>query len=573
MGKGLVLLRCVGVAASLMACGGGDDAPPPLACPGPGLTGFVSDDAGNALANARVTIAESTRYIGMRTDAEGRFAVSDLTGGTTYTVGASSRDRAYVERQVVATEPCTNTELTLPAETERGSWENLGDPGEPFGGTNSAVLLPDGRVMMCHDTVDPVLFDPVAKTAEPALASPGIQGCHAVVVMPNGRVIYVGGANVPVYGPGTQRVKTYDPVADDWRVEPNMMGYRWYPTMTTLTDGRLLVIGGGNQNNPQRSKTSEVMDPATMMWTPVGDVALGNEVSPILVLRSGDVLMTHRPPQLFSMTTLTWRSAMDFVQANRMPNGDHADHELQLLPDGRVAAIGYKSFTPGQIGNILEIYDPATGAWALGAESKPVRSRASTVMMPDGRILVIGGFVEDTADPSPRNAYGQTNLVDVWDPRRDAWRRLTSIEVAREYHAMPVVLPDGRIFVAGGEGQPGNEPASSVAEVFSPPYLSKGPRPPIGAITETELRRGATLSIDLAGDEQITEVIMMGTNATTHFMESGNARYESLTFQQTGARITATVPSEPGRAIPGWYLVFVLADDIPSVARVMRVTL
>lgn len=63
---------------------------------------------------------------------------------------------------------------------------------------------------------------------------------------------------------------------------------------------------------------------------------------------------------------------------------------------------------------------------------------------------------------------------------------------------MPVVLPDGRIFVAGGEGQPGNEPTASVAEVFSPPYLSKGPRPRIGAIAETELRRGATLSIDLA---------------------------------------------------------------------------
>lgn len=264
---------------------------------------------------------------------------------------------------------------------------------------------------------------------------------------------------------------------------------------------------------------------------------------------------------------------MDFVQGNRMPDGDHADHELHLLPDGRVAAIGYKSFTAGQVGRILEIYDPATGAWELAAESNPVRSRASTVMMPDGRILVIGGFVEDASDPALRNAYGQTTLVDVWDPRRDAWRRLTSIEVAREYHAMPVVLPDGRIFVAGGEGQPGNEPTASVAEVFSPPYLSKGPRPRIGAITETELRRGATLSIDLAGDEKITEVIMMGTNATTHFMESGTARYESLAFDQTGARVTATVRSEPGRAIPGWYLVYVLVDDIPSVARIMRLTL
>ncbi|MBA3457040.1 MAG: DUF1929 domain-containing protein [Deltaproteobacteria bacterium] len=561
----------IALAVTVFGCGG-DDTAPPLACPGPGVTGTVSDDSGNPLADARVTVAVGAGYFGTRSDAQGRFEVSQLVTGTAYTVGASVRDRAYVEREIVASEPCAHVELALPAETHLGSWDNLGDPGEPFGGTNSAVLLPDGRVMMCHDTRDPVLFDPVARTSEPALASPGLQGCHAVVVMPSGRVTYVGGTNVDVFGPGTQTVKNYDPVADRWEVQPSMNGYRWYPTMTTLPDGRLLAIGGGNELNPQRSKTAEVMDPTTMMWTPVGDVALGNEISPILVLRSGDVLMTHRPPQLFSQATLTWRSAMDFVQGPRMPNGDHADHELQMLPDGRVAAIGYKSFTAGQVGRILEIYDPATGSWSLGAESKPVRSRASTVMMPDGRILVIGGYVEDASDPAPRNAYGYTSLVDVWDPGRDAWRRLTSIEVAREYHAMPVVLPDGRIFVAGGEGQPGNEPAASVAEVFSPPYLARGPRPRIGMITETDLRRGGSLTIDLASDEQVTEVVMMGTNATTHFMDSGTGRYESLAFEQIGLHVTARVPGEPGRAIPGWYLVFVLVDDVPSVARIMRLT-
>lgn len=412
-------------------------------------------------------------------DAQGRFALSDLADGSTYAIGASLRDRAYVERQVAATAPCSETELVLPPETERGTWDNLGDPGEPFGGTNSAVLLPDGRVLMCHDTLDPVLFDPVARTAVPALSSPSLQGCHAVSVLQDGRVIYVGGANLPVYGFGTRTVKTYDPAADEWQVQPNMNGYRWYPTMTTPPDGRLLAIGEGNENNPQRSRSSEVMNPVTMTWTPVGDIALGNEVSPILVLRNGDVLMTHRPPQLFDANALSWRSTMDFVQGNRMPNGDHADHELQLLPDGRVAALGYKSFTAGQIGRMLEIYDPDTGTWQFGAKVTPVRSRASTVLMPDGRVLVIGGYVEDPTSSAPRNEWGQTDVVDVWDPRTDTWRRLSSIAVAREYHAMPVVLPDGRIFVAGGEGQPGNEPSRSVAEAFTPPYLLRGLRPTI----------------------------------------------------------------------------------------------
>lgn len=553
------------------ACGsdGDDDAPP--TCTGPGIIGRITDDGGAPLAGARVTAeVASAAHVATRTDADGRYALDGLTDGATYTVGASARDRAYVTRTVTAAAACATADLALGPETEPGRWENLGDPGTPFGGTNSAVLLPDGRVMMCHDTLDPVLFDPVARTATSGMISFRLQGCHAVSVLPDGRVIYVGGADQPIYGPGTRQVKTYDPVMNRWSPQPDMIGNRWYPSMVTLPDGRLLAIGGGNENNPERSRTSEVMDPVTMMWSPAGDIALGNEVSPITVLNDGDVLMTHRPPQLFDPETLAWRSTSDFVQGNRMPNGDHSDHELLMLPDGRVAAIGYKSFTPGQYGRMLEIYDPSTGRWQLGAEASPVRSRASTVLMPDGRALVIGGHVEDPADSTPVNAWGYTDLVDVWDPRRDAWRRLTSIEVPREYHAMPVVLPDGRIFVAGGEGEPGNEPAQSIAEAFSPPYLLRGPRPTIASIGENELRRAGTLTLELAGDEPVTEVVIMGTNATTHFMESGTARYISLPFEQSGRSITATVPAEPPLSIPGWYLVFVLVDDIPSPARVMR---
>ena len=568
MTRPLTFSVALGLSAALACGSSGDDAEPPP-CAGPGVIGRVSDEVGGSLASARVTLRGSDgAYLARRTDAEGRFAFDGVTPGA-YALGASARDRGFREQPVTITASCESAELALPPETEPGSWESLGDPGEAFGGTNSAVLLPDGRVLMCHDTLDPVLFDPVAVRADPAAPSPRLQGCHGVTVMPDGRVLYVGGADQPVYGPGTRQVKTYDPVQNRWTVQPDLNGNRWYPTMVTLPDGRVLAIGGGNERNPERSTTSELMDPTTMSWTPAGDIALGNEVSPIVVLRDGDVLMTHRPPQLFDPSTRAWRSARDFEQGNRMPNGDHSDHELMLLPDGRVAAIGYRSFDASTFGRMLEVYDASTGRWTLGAASLPVRSRASTVLMPDGRALVIGGEIADPADPSFVNEWGYTNLTDIWDPTRDAWRRVAPVMVAREYHAMPVVLPDGRIFIAGGEGAPGNEPARSIAEAFTPPYLLRGPRPGIAALAEPELARGGALTIDLASDEPITEVVMMGTNATTHFMESGTARYESLRFEQSGRRVVAEVPTEPARTIPGWYLVLVLVDDIPSPARVM----
>lgn len=553
---------------ALAGCGGDDMAP--LPCEGPGVSGRVVDEDGAGLAS-RLTVVDATGAVvaTARGDDAGRYAIAGLDVGTV-TIGASARDHAYVEREVTLDETCATADLTLGPETEEGQWTDLGDPGEAFGGTNSAVLLPSGRILMCHDTRDPVIVDPVTGGTTAAAQSPRIQGCHAVTVLPDGRVLYVGGADQDVYGPGTTQVKSYDPVADSWAFEPELVDPRWYPTMVALPGGRLLAIGGGTELNPQRSNTSEVMDPATMQWTPAGDIALGNEVSPIVLLYTGEVLMTHRPPQLFDPGTLAWRSTADFVQGDRMPNGDHSDHELQLLPDGRVAALGYKSFNLG-VGEMLEIYDPATEEWALGAPVTPVRSRASTILAPDGRVYVIGGFQQDPDDPTPLNEWGQVSLVDVWDPARDAWRRLANIGIAREYHAMPVVVPDGRIFVAGGEGSPGNEPPASRIEAFTPPYLLRGPRPEIVTLGATDLSPGDEVEIDLAIDEVVTAVVMMGTNATTHFMESGNSRYLFLDHDQAGTQVVATVPTGPADAIPGWYLLFVLVDDIPSEARVVRV--
>ena len=73
--------------------------------------------------------------------------------------------------------------------------------------------------------------------------------------------------------------------------------------------------------------------------------------------------MTHRAPQLYSPSAKSWRLADDFVQGSRMANGDHADHEIVLLPNGEVAAIGFMSFVSGDDGELLELYDPVADSW------------------------------------------------------------------------------------------------------------------------------------------------------------------------------------------------------------------
>lgn len=500
----------------------------------------------------------------------GRFGFAGIATGQ-YTLGASKRDFAYVERSITVGAGCTSERVVLGPETHRGSWQTLGNPGEALGGTNSGVLLPDGRLMYCHDTLDPVILDPVTNQKSYPLASQRLQGCHAVTVLPNGLLAYVGGHDTPVYGPGTRQVKTFNPQTQSWQVRPDLNDYRWYPSMVPLPSGELLAVGGGNENNPERTNTAEVMNPSTMTWTPVGNISIGNEVSPIVLLYTGEVLMTHRPPQLYDAVTQQWRAAGAFVQSPRMPDGDHADHEVVLLADGRVVAVGYKTFTNGAWGNLLEIYDPAANRWQLGANFAPVRSRASVVLLPDERVIVIGGYKEQTPDPTPVNQWGYMALSDLYDPATNAWRRLENIGIAREYHATPILVPDGRVIVVGGEGSPGNEPPASTVEAFSPPYLFRGPRPEILELQTTTLARGATFTFRITKTKALTRVLLIGTSARTHFMDSGNGRFLELTFTQQGDVVTVTVPAAAARAVPGYYMLFAMVDDIPSVGRIVRV--
>jgi hypothetical protein len=531
----------------------------------------VADGSGEPIAGARVTLLrdDEMAFFEARTDAAGFFEIDGVPDGR-YAGGASSRGRAYVEQVIDLDGACLDLALALGPETERGRWDRLGDPGERFGGTNSGVLLPDGRVIWCHDTRDPVIFDPAADghaRFQAGADSGTIQGCHAVSVLDDGRVLYVGGADRPVYGPGTRQVKLYDAVADRWTVmeDPQRLNdARWYPSLAPLPGGGFLTMGGGGLDNPVRIRSTEVLDPVTLRWRRVGDLAIGNEVSPVVLLFTGEVLMTHRPPQLYDPATEQWRLAGDFVQGPRMPNGDHADHEMVLLPDGRVAAIGYKSFVAGQPGQMLEVYDPAIDRWSLGAPVHPVRSRPSIVMLPDRRVLVMGGAKEERDDPTPVNRWNQVALTDAYDPTTDTWRRLADMNLAREYHAMPILLPDGRVLVTGGEEAPGNEPSASVVEVFSPPYLFRGPRPRITELAERRFAAGDEVRFRVQRTRGVTGVALLGAIATTHFMDSGPGRYLDLDFQQAGDEVVARLPAEAARAVPGHYILVALVDDVPS---------
>jgi hypothetical protein len=69
----------------------------------------------------------------------------------------------------------------------------------------------------------------------------------------------------------------------------------------------------------------------------------------------------------------------------------------------------------------------------------------------------------------------------------------------------------------------------------------------------------------------VTQVVLIGTNATTHWVDGGVPRVILLPFGQNGAQVTATVPADLNLAPIGYYILFAMVDGIPSLGRIVRI--
>jgi hypothetical protein len=133
-----------------------------------------------------------------------------------------------------------------------------------------------------------------------------------------------------------------------------------------------------------------------------------------------------------------------------------ASHTTTLLPDGRVLIAG------GYNGDYLasvEIFDPETGELHSGGTLSEARSGQTATMLSDGRILFAGGV-----------GRGWTFLrtAELYDPATGRSETVGSMSVPRESHTA-TLLADGRVLIAGGHaGRRENMVVYSSAEIFSP---------------------------------------------------------------------------------------------------------
>ncbi len=155
----------------------------------------------------------------------------------------------------------------------------------------------------------------------------------------------------------------------------------------------------------------------------------------------------HRSTELFDPESSTFRSAAPMV----VPRASHA---AALLPDGRVLIAG--GWTGSTATAAAEIYDPLKERFSRIADLAGPRIHPVAVVLQDGRVLITGGEMRTGAP---------LDTAEVFDPQTHSFTLVERMTDARMNHAA-TLLADGRVLVTGGHRARGEILRS--AEIFDP---------------------------------------------------------------------------------------------------------
>jgi len=390
---------------------------------------------------------------------------------------------------------------------------------------------------------------------------------------------------------------TWERVLED-SVAVGPLGFpsRWYGTATRLPDGRILAMAGDDMVWPKAAAnlTAEIFDPASGSWsvaseygqmpfdvwnpdyahpfvlpTPIGPwelVAMGGTSKPVLLAlddaTDAATWDVHPNPRPNAASFLPNHGASSVMLPLRVDDGEWG------YSNGTVMVAGGTHGAPVQ--RQADLFDPVAGGWTASLHMPVPRHHPSTVLLPDGRILVVAGH----AMPA------QTGLrhATLIDPAHGFDSKLGAADGGeiRGYHSVSLLLPDGRVLVGGGQGTvTGAEPAAEKPNFryYLPSYLSK-PRPVIAAAPDV-LPDGGWFSVTTLGVKP-SEVVLVGLGSMTHSFDA-NQRMIQLEASApmpitAGHTMLVKAPANDRIAPPGAYMLFVLSENrAPSVARIVRV--
>jgi len=360
-----------------------------------------------------------------------------------------------VTRQVVVTQEVRVTQLVpvvvtlLPASAPvaySGQWSSAGPMTTPRGG-HTATVLRDGRVLIVGGdaaldthTAKAEIFDPVTNTFSPTGSLNTPRTGHSATLLPDGRVLVIAGYNNTGW---LGDAEIYDPATGQWTVTQPNFAHGVVHVAILLRDGRVFVMAGAKQSGPSGPDDRvEIFDPQSNLWQVAARHENTGGGASATLLADGRVLIAGgtADPAIYDPTHDTWHFAGTLITPR-------SQAQMARLSDGRVLLIGGVPFSAsgGPVLSSAEIFDSRNTIWLQAAPLARARYNNAAVLLPDGRIMVVGGW-------EAYNGYEAAllNTAEVYDARTGNWSTLAPLNSGRASHTASL-LPDGRVLVAGGE--------------------------------------------------------------------------------------------------------------------------
>ncbi|MGX1543865.1 galactose oxidase-like domain-containing protein [Streptomyces adustus] len=382
---------------------------------------------------------------------------------------------------------------------------------------------------------------------------------------------------------GIRDAYEFDPVAEKYiKVDP-MNEARWYPTLTTLSDGRILSVSGLDDIGQLVPGKNEIFDPATKKWSYTSTIRQFPTYPALFLMQNGKIFYSGsnagygpdnvgRDPGVWDVATNRFTKLPGLSDPDRLETSGTV-----LLPpaqDERYMVIGGGGVGESKLSSnrtrIIDLKDVHPAFKDGPTLEKGTRYPQSSVL-PDDTVLVSGGSQD-------YRGRGDSDILQarIYHPDTNTFDRVADPLVGRNYHSGSLLLPDGRVMFFGSDPLYGDKADTKPGtfeqriEIYTPPYLYRDARPSLSGGPRT-IARGGTGTFTSRHAAAIRKVRLIRPSASTHVTDV-DQRSVALDFTTSGDRVTVTVPKSRDLVPSGWYMVFVDDDQgTPSKAQWVKV--
>lgn len=383
---------------------------------------------------------------------------------------------------------------------------------------------------------------------------------------------------------GIKAAYEFDPKAEKYVPVAPMKDARWYPTLTTLEDGRVLAASGLNDVGDVVPGDNEIYDPKSKKWGK-GPFRYFPTYPALFLTKGGKLFYSGsnagygpaakgREPGIWDVETNKFSKVGGLTDTDQLETSASVllppaqDQKVMVFGGGGVGE-SEKATTRTAIAD-LKADNPA---FRTGPQLAQGTRYLSSVLMPDDSVFTSGG----SKDYRGRGA-SDILAAQFYDPKSNTFKDAAEPTVGRNYHSEALLLPDGRVATFGSDPLYGDEDNTKLGtfeqrvEIFTPPYLHKGQNRPVldsGPAAFDDER--ATFRTKDAG--RIVKARLMRPSAVTHTTDVEQRSIElGLKKDPAGGGITVTVPDDRTLVPAGWYMLFVTdKDGVPSEAKWIQV--